>query len=210
MSISVIIIRLWCMEVSLPGGPCIWFPSLTWKHRQRQCGGMLLTNALPPLTSLVGSSGHVSYVPWALPQWSIQFVPRRLSRICRGYGKLLRSLGPACPWPAWVDASKLGTATRYMDCLVREAIEIRLHPDNFNRDDGFKLSYAWHPIIKILQSYNSAPMANQGQAQVENQPCPPAHRWGLYKWPRRTLPYIRPWWWWWPRWTSKRRYTTYT
>jgi hypothetical protein len=33
-------------------------------------------------------------------------------------------------------ASKLGTATRYMDRLVREAIEIRLHPDKFNRDDG--------------------------------------------------------------------------
>jgi hypothetical protein len=39
-------------------------------------------------------------------------------------------------------ASKLGTATRYMDRLVREAIEIRLHPDNFSRDDGFNLSYA--------------------------------------------------------------------
>jgi hypothetical protein len=37
--------------------------------------------------------------------------------------------------------SKLRTATRYMDRLVREAIEIRLHPDNFNRDDGFNLSY---------------------------------------------------------------------
>jgi hypothetical protein len=73
-------------------------------------------------------------------------------------------------------ASKLGMATRYMDRLVREAIEIRLHPDNFNRDDGFNLSYAWRPIMKILQPSNSAPMANQGQAQVENQPCPPGHR----------------------------------
>jgi hypothetical protein len=78
-------------------------------------------------------------------------------------------------------ASKLGTTTRYMDCLVREAIEIRLHPDNFNRDDGFNLSYAWRPIIKILQPSNSAPMANQGQVQVENQPRPPGHRRGLYK-----------------------------
>jgi hypothetical protein len=78
-------------------------------------------------------------------------------------------------------ASKLGTVTRYMDRLVGEAIEIRLHPDNFNRDDGFNLSYAWRPIIKILQPSNSAPMANQGQAQVENQTRPPGHRRGLYK-----------------------------
>jgi hypothetical protein len=78
-------------------------------------------------------------------------------------------------------ASKLGTATRYMDRVVREAIKIRLHPDNFNRDDGFNMSYAWRPIIKNLQPSNSAPMANQGQAQVENQTHPPGHRRGLYK-----------------------------
>jgi hypothetical protein len=78
-------------------------------------------------------------------------------------------------------ASNLGMATRYMDHLVREAIEIRLHPDNFNRDDGFNLSYAWRPIIKILPSSNSAPMANKGQVQVENQLRPLGHRRGLYK-----------------------------
>jgi hypothetical protein len=63
-------------------------------------------------------------------------------------------------------ASKLGTTTRCMDRLVREAIEIRLHPDYFN------LSYAWRSIIKTLQSSKSAPMANQGGTQVENQPRP--------------------------------------
>jgi hypothetical protein len=47
--------------------------------------------------------------------------------------------------------SKLRTATRYMDHLVREAIEIRLHPDNFNRGDGFNLSHTWRPIFKMLQ-----------------------------------------------------------
>jgi hypothetical protein len=58
--------------------------------------------------------------------------------------------------------SKLRTATRYMDRLVREAIEIQLHPDNFNRDDGFNLSHTWRPIIKMLQLPRSAPMAKQG------------------------------------------------
>jgi hypothetical protein len=46
--------------------------------------------------------------------------------------------------------------------------------------------------IKILQISNSAPMANPGQAQVGNQPRPQDHRWDLYKWPRRTCPYIYP------------------
>jgi hypothetical protein len=88
--------------------------------------------------------------------------------------------------------SKLRTATRYMDHLVREAIEIRLHPDNFNRDDGFNLSHTRHPIIKMLQLPRSRPMAKQGQAQVEDQPRPPVHGRGLYKRLRRTLPHIRP------------------
>jgi hypothetical protein len=55
-----------------------------------------------------------------------------------------------------------------MDRLVREAIQVGLHPDNFNGDDGFNLVYAWRLIIKILQISNSALMANPGQAQEQN------------------------------------------
>jgi hypothetical protein len=87
--------------------------------------------------------------------------------------------------------SKLRTATRYMDRLVREVIEIRLHHNNFNKDDGFNLSRTWCPIIIMLQLSRSAPMAKQGQAQVEDQPRPPVHGRGLYKRLRRTLPHIR-------------------
>jgi hypothetical protein len=68
-----------------------------------------------------------------------------------------------------------------MDRLVREAFEIRLHTENFNRDDGFNLSYAWRPILKILQTSNSSPMANPGQAQVDNELRPQDHRRDLYK-----------------------------
>jgi hypothetical protein len=73
-----------------------------------------------------------------------------------------------------------GMATRYMDLLVKEAFKIWLHPNNFNRDYGFNLSHTWCPIIKILQWPRNAPMAKQGQAQVENQSRPPAHRQGIY------------------------------
>jgi hypothetical protein len=76
--------------------------------------------------------------------------------------------------------SKLGTATRYKDRLVKEAIEIQLHPDNFNRDDGFNLSHTWRPVMKMLQRPKNAPMAKQGQVQAEKQPRPPAQRQSIY------------------------------
>jgi len=68
-----------------------------------------------------------------------------------------------------------------MDRLGREAIEIRMHPDNFNRNDGFNLSYAWRTIIRILQTAKSTTMAIPRQAQVENQHRPQGHRRGLCK-----------------------------
>jgi hypothetical protein len=83
--------------------------------------------------------------------------------------------------PIHIPAKNIYLLRLAKDKLVREAIEIQLHPDNFNRDDGFNLSHTWCPIIKMLQLPNSAPMANQGQVQVENQPHPPGHRQGLYK-----------------------------
>jgi hypothetical protein len=38
-----------------------------------------------------------------------------------------------------------------MDRLVKEATEIKLHPDNINREEGFKLSKAWNPSSSILR-----------------------------------------------------------
>jgi hypothetical protein len=38
-------------------------------------------------------------------------------------------------------------APGYMDRLIKEAIEIRLHPRNFDRDRGSNLSRSWYPLI---------------------------------------------------------------
>jgi hypothetical protein len=37
-----------------------------------------------------------------------------------------------------------------MECIIREAIEIKLHPDNMIRE-GFSLSKGWKPLLQTLK-----------------------------------------------------------
>lgn len=37
----------------------------------------------------------------------------------------------------------LNKAPAFVDCLIKEAVEIRLHPTNFSRDGAFNLSWSW-------------------------------------------------------------------
>jgi hypothetical protein len=43
--------------------------------------------------------------------------------------------------------SILSTKSRCMDCIIREAVEIELHPDDINRENGFCLSRSWKPCL---------------------------------------------------------------
>jgi hypothetical protein len=49
------------------------------------------------------------------------------------------------------NSSILTMKTRYMDCIIREAIDIEIHPYNINRKGGFSLSESRKPLIDSLK-----------------------------------------------------------
>jgi hypothetical protein len=53
-------------------------------------------------------------------------------------------------WIKFQETEVLTKTSCCMDRLVREAIEINLHPNNIDREEGFELNRAWSPTTRLL------------------------------------------------------------
>ncbi|CAH0715137.1 unnamed protein product, partial [Brenthis ino] len=62
----------------------------------------------------------------------------------------------------------LAKENRYRPRMIREAIEIKKHP-NFNREDGWVLPSSWDPVINIIKSNNK--YKHNRQADVVSSYC---------------------------------------
>lgn len=72
-------------------------------------------------------------------------------------------------WIEFYRTQVLSTDRHFYSRVVREAIEIKKHPNNFNREDGHNLSSAWNPVFAKQPRFSSQSVNNQNKACIRNR-----------------------------------------
>jgi hypothetical protein len=75
----------------------------------------------------------------------------------------------------------LSTKPRCKDCIIREATEIKLNPNNMNREDGFRLSKSCKQLISSLKDRRKPPSHDSRSVytaltRAQNIPSPGTHQ----------------------------------
>jgi hypothetical protein len=55
------------------------------------------------------------------------------------------------------DTKRLSAKPRYMDRIIREAIELEMNPQNMNKEDGMSISKSWKPLVRMLRVRKKPP-----------------------------------------------------
>jgi hypothetical protein len=84
----------------------------------------------------------------------------------------------------WNSVSVLHGERKYRNRLVLEAIEVRRHPSNFNRDDARKLSNIWATVLKRRRTEKTG----AEESRRSSQKGIPGGVWGKPRSRHQTLP----------------------
>ena len=84
-------------------------------------------------------------------------------------------------YPLWNEVKVIDRDPHWHTRMVKEAIHIRLHPDNINRDSGIEIPEAWMPTIKkhntrTVQQRTTVGTTSGRKCDHRNSPIPTHHR----------------------------------